>query len=268
MKATVITTLPAFAAERARWEELYRADPRSQVFLSWAWLAAYLPQVRHPWTILVLREDAALAAALPLLVRPMPHRRLPLARELAFAGDPLADYEGLLCRPGREREALDAFAAGIEAMGWERAAFADVRDPRFGALVERLARHAAVREEAPAAALAFDLPADYGAFLAGLSKPTRRATQRLLKQLPAERPDVRVTEPGADDADAHVAAVVGLNADRFGSTSLRRGRLTALLRGALAERLRPPAGRLGRRRTRSPAGRRSSTRCAGRSGCT
>lgn len=251
MHASVIGSLPAFAAERERWDDLYAADPQSQVFLSAAWLSAYLPGVRHPWTILVVREQAALIAALPLLVRPLPHRRIPLARELAFAGDPLADYEGLLCRPGREAEAVAAFAGAIEAMAWDRAAFGDVRDSRFTALVERLGRRAALRENPPATCLAFGLPADYATFLAGLSKPSRRATQRLLK-LQAERPALRFTAlppgaaapagpapagPGGDAAadpglDDHVAAVVGLNADRFGSTSLRRDRLTALLRAA------------------------------------
>ncbi len=39
---------------------------------------------------------------------------------------------------------------------------------------------------------------------------------------------------------------MGLNADRFGSTSLRRDRLTALLRAAHAHRLRAPASGVGR----------------------
>jgi CelD/BcsL family acetyltransferase involved in cellulose biosynthesis len=233
VNATVIASLPAFAAEGDRWADLYRADPLSQVFLSGAWLAAYLPGVRDPWSVLVLREGDELVAALPLQLRPLPHRRLPLARELAFATDPLADYQGLLCRPGREDEALDAFAAAIEAMRWDRAAFSDVRDPRFAGLVERLAGRAAVREEPPAACLAFDLPTDYETFLAGLSKPTRRATQRLLKSLAADHPDVRVSGPDeGGDLGAHVDAMVALNGDRFGSTSLRRDRLRALLRAA------------------------------------
>lgn len=234
MHASVIASLPAFAAERERWDDLYQADLQAQVFLSRAWLSAYLPDVRHPWRILVLREGEALVAALPLLLRPVPHRRLPLARELAFASDPLADYQGLLCRPGREAEAVAAFAAAIEALPWDRAVFADVRDPRFAALVARLGRHAAVREDPPATCLAFALPPDYATFLAGLSKSTRRATQRLHK-LQADRPALRTTALGpgeAEDAGPHVDAVVGLNADRFGSTSLRRERLRALLRNA------------------------------------
>ena len=176
MHASVIASLPAFAAERERWDDLYRADSQAQVFLSRAWLSAYLPDLRHPWRILVLREGEALLAALPLLVRPVPHRRLPLARELAFASDPLADYQGLLCRPGREAEAVAAFAAAVEDMTWDRAVFADVHDPRFAALAERLGRHAALREDPPATCLSFTLPPSYEAFLAGLSKPTRRAT--------------------------------------------------------------------------------------------
>jgi hypothetical protein len=83
--------------------------------------------------------------------------------------------------------------------------------------------------------LAFALPADYETFLAGLSKPTRRSTQRLLKGLADDNPDVLVSGPDAGgDLDAHVDAMVALNGDRFGSTSLRRDRLRALLRAAHA----------------------------------
>ena len=88
-----------------------------------------------------------------------------------------------------------------------------------------------MREAEPATCLAFDLPADYATFLAGLSKPTRRATQRLLTTFAERQPGVRIADADSD-ADAQIEAVVGLNAERFGSTGLRRNRLLALLRAA------------------------------------
>ncbi len=235
MEAAVITTVDTFVAERERWEALYRADPQAQMFLSWAWLAAYLPGVRDAWEIHVLRDEDAFVAALPLLIRPLPHRRLPFARELAFAGDPLADYRGMLCRTGRTDEATAAFAAAILALEWDRADFDDVRDERFAPLVAQVVRggRAELRQGESAACPSLELPADYPAFLAGLSKPTRRATQRLPRFI-AQQPQMATSRPGPADAEAHVRAVVGLNADRFGSSALRRGRLTSLLRAAHA----------------------------------
>ncbi|HYZ16571.1 MAG TPA: hypothetical protein VE591_09230, partial [Candidatus Acidoferrum sp.] len=69
MEETTISSLAAFDAERERWEDLYRSDRHAQLFLSWAWLHAALPQIHHPWTILTLRENDRLVAALPLSTR-------------------------------------------------------------------------------------------------------------------------------------------------------------------------------------------------------
>ena len=185
MQYLAITSLEQLAAHRDAWDALYRADPRAQLFLSSAWLRAHLALVPAGWTIHVLRDGDEFVAALPTATRPIPHPALPIARELRFPTDPLADYQSMLCRPGREREAIAAFVERLAAARWDRIALRHVHDPRIAELAERLARRSDVRlrQGAPATCYQLDLPATYDEFLERLSKPTRRATKRGLKML-------------------------------------------------------------------------------------
>lgn len=235
VERTTISALGAFEAERERWEDLYRSDPHAQLFLSWDWLRAYLPQVEHPWTICLLREGERLTAALPLTTRAVPHRLLPITRELRFAADPFADYEGMLCRPGSERAASDAFGEMIAALPWDTAVFADISDARFIDILALLrGQGVAVAENESARCFAIELPGDYDSFLKSLSKPTRRRTTTPLKTLYAQLPALRTTasdEAGAD-VDAHVDAIVRLNTTRWSASPRRAARLGALLRTA------------------------------------
>ena len=133
-----ITTRKEFEAERSRWEQLYRADPRGQIFLSWEWLHAYLRIAGRGWTILLVRDGETLVAALPIKVRGVPSALLPIARELAFLTEPVADYQGMLCLPGRENEVVDAFSRAIGRLHWDRATLRDLHDSRVVDVLERL----------------------------------------------------------------------------------------------------------------------------------
>jgi CelD/BcsL family acetyltransferase involved in cellulose biosynthesis len=219
-----ITTLNGFEAERARWERLYRADPHGQVFLSWSWLRAYFAQARHRWTILVLRDGDELVAALPLQVRSVPARALPIARELAFATEPVADYQGMLCAPNREAEAVARFGAAIRAMRWDRASMRDVADPRILDLIARLrGANDAVAVTGETRCRRAVLPADWDTFAAGLGSGTRATTTRSVRKMREEFPGIRVSEPTDADIDAHVEAMVVVNHRRWGG-NLRRAR--------------------------------------------
>lgn len=237
MKATTISTLGAFEAERDSWDDLYRSDPHAQLFLSWRWLRAYLPQVEHPWAIFLLREGERLVAALPLITRNIPHRLLPIARELRFTCDPFADYEGTLCRPGAEDAVSEAFTEMLAQLPWNRAVFADVSDARFVQILAPLrGRGIVVAEQEPARCFAIELPDDYDTFLKGLSKSTRRRTTTPLKSLHAELPALRITQSDEAGADlkAHVDAIIHLNTTRWSASERRAERLRALLHGTHA----------------------------------
>ncbi len=225
-----------FDALRPAWDELRRSDPQATVFLSSGWLRAFLSMSPTPWSILTLREGGRLIAALPLSLRAAPHRRVPIARELTFASEPFADYQGLLCAPGHEDAAIEAFASMVRAMPWDRARFPDVQDARFAAVVDRLEADGITVERtvAPPCSI-IDLPADWNTYLATLSKPTRRGTLRPLKVLAAELPEFRISDATPQDAEAHIAAMLDISAMRWGSTRARRRKYERLFRAAFAE---------------------------------
>src|SRR5665213_1428092 len=173
----IVDTLSAFDALRPEWDELRRADRNATVFLSSPWLRAFLSMTPTPWSILTLRHSGRLVGAFPISLRNAPHRQVPIAREITFASEPFADYQGILSAPQHESAVVEAFASMVHALRWDRARFPDVQDERFAAIVERLAANGAAVERAPATPCSIiDLPDDWHTYLATLSKPTRRST--------------------------------------------------------------------------------------------
>jgi CelD/BcsL family acetyltransferase involved in cellulose biosynthesis len=230
-----VDDLTGFDALRSAWDDLRRADPYASVFLSSAWLRAFLAVSPLPWSILALRDGGRLAGALPISLRGSPHPKLPVARQLTFASAPFADYQGMLCRPDDEAEVVDRFAAALSATPWDIASFTDVLDPRFAAIVERLRDGGAtLREFETTPCSAIDLPADWESLLARLSKPTRRSTLRPMKMIAEGIPNWRATGATAADADAHIEAILDLNALRWGTTADRNEKYRRLFRATFA----------------------------------
>ncbi len=236
MERIPIETLGAFDAIRPEWDELRRADPHATVFLTSGWLRAFLAMSPTPWSILTLRADGVLVAALPISVRGAPHHWLPLGHVLTFASAPFADYQGMLCRPEHQDAAIEAFAQALRALPWQRADLPDVHDPRIGTLVQRLIGAGALLHELPAAPChRIDLPPEWEAYLATLSKPTRRGTLRTAKQMAEELPLGRASFADASNLDLHIDAVLQLNALRWGTSAARYAKYRRLFRAAFAE---------------------------------
>ena len=233
MERLQIADADRFADERIRWERLYERDPHAQVFLSWAWLRSFLPIAAGGWRIIVLHEGGEFVAALPIAIRPVPSRFLPLARELTFASDPLGDYQGLLCVPGREADVLRELTAVISRLRWDRAAFREVVDDRVSPMLHGVAATAlTVEREQRSAQIA--LPKTWDDFLASVGASTRRNIRRTFAHVHAELPALRITRATANDLDAHVDALVGLNHQRWGGNLARRARYGTLFRNAFA----------------------------------
>src|ERR1700681_2557341 len=205
-----ITTLNGFEAERERWERLYRADALGHVFLSWPWLRAFLAHAAPGWTILALRDGDDLVAALPLTIRAVPSRMLPIARELSFVAEP------------------------IRAMHWDRGSFRDVADARFVALLERLRGGGdAIATTGQTRCLRAQLPPTWDAYLKTLGGGTRGTTMRSMRRLHTDFANFRVTSPCDADVDAHVDAVVRTNHARWGGNLARsRSKYGRLFRAA------------------------------------
>ena len=233
MERLQIADADRFADERIRWERLYEQDQHAQVFLSWAWLRSFLPIAAGGWRIIVLHEGGDFVAALPLAIRAVPSRYVPLARELTFASDPLGDYQGMLCVPGREAEVLRELTAesaaalgpGVVSRGGGRPRVRDA-SRRRGDGDDR---------GRPAALAQIALPATWDEYLASVGASTRRNVRRTFAHLHGELPALRVTRATAADLGAHVDALVGLNHLRWGGNLARaRTRYGTLFSNAFA----------------------------------
>lgn len=220
-----IRSISELGRARGAWESLYLADRHRQVFLSWPWLSAYLPTSRYAWTILALREEGNLIAALPLAASGFPTPRFAIDRELHMGANPSGDYTGMLCVPHREDDAIEAFARAIALPGWENFNLTDTRDPRMERLAHRIAE--LVRGEVALVAehrcWSIPLPSTWEEYICErLDAKARKNTLRAMRRV-AELPGFRFSEATASDADRHIEAVISLKHQRFGG-KLRRWR--------------------------------------------
>ena len=232
MEVERITTLAEFDAERARWEELERADPHVTVFMTWAWLRAYLPAARMRWSILVVREGGAAIAYLPIA-----QNGFFLDRELFLGANPAADYAGMLALPERADAAILALADALLERRWDGLNLLDVSDPRIEALVNRLVeRGLRVEARDETRCLSCELPDTWEEYITKrISAKTRVNMVRVERRLAEALPGFRISEPTADDVDAHVDAMVTVHHKRQGG-NLKRAhrRVGTLLRNAYA----------------------------------
>ncbi len=208
-----VTTIEAFERERAAWEAIERVDPHVSVFTTWRWLRAYLPIARHRWTILALREGADTLAYLPIA-----RNGSIVDRELFLGGNPTADYTGMVALPGREHEAVDAFARALKREPADGVNFHDVRDPRVEALAERLVeRGLRLESTEESRCLSCELPDTWDEYVTNrISAKTRVNMLRVERRLAEALPNFRISEPADADVDLHVEAMVRVNHARWG----------------------------------------------------
>lgn len=217
MRIDVIDTVDAFFRLKDDWNAVYDTDPDAQLFLSWDWLAGWLPHLASPWLVLAARDDRTSAAPyvafFPLRIEVKADRTGHLTNELKMGGSYAADYTGLIARPDVEARAIAAFARHIKQMRW---ATFNIDNFRGSALrVRQLMAHFS---SASFAATALDrinkqdqidnticpyasLPPDWDMYLDTLSANTRQKIRRFLKLADAGGP-YRITHATPDTVQA------------------------------------------------------------------
>lgn len=225
-----IEGLEHFEAERESWERLERADPLASIFTSWRWLRAYRPVAKYRAFVLALRDGGETIAYLPLA-----RGGSLFDRELFLGGNPAADYAGMIADPARAEAAIGAFADALLAERWDGFNAMDVADPRLETLVRRLVDRGLKIEstdETPGRACA--LPDTWEQYITErISSKTRVNMVRVERRLAEALPGFRISEPTAQDIDAHVEAMIAVNHARWGGNAGKaRRRYGGLFRGA------------------------------------
>jgi CelD/BcsL family acetyltransferase involved in cellulose biosynthesis len=198
MRVDIIDSAKALAGLRAEWEAVYEADPEAQFFLSWTWMAGWLPSLNRPWFVLAARpeaEDSAYAAFFPLWIDTKERKSGGFYNNLYMGGNYTADYTGFICRPEQEQRVLPAFADRLRQLNWTnlRLEFLRASERRTQLFLEafpdrefsiseinRIGKDGIDNSLCPFASL----PADWEAYLSDrLSANSRQKFRRLLRQI-------------------------------------------------------------------------------------
>jgi CelD/BcsL family acetyltransferase involved in cellulose biosynthesis len=221
-----ITTFEQLDTLRARWNDLYVQDSQANFFLSWEWMRACLATQRKPWMVLGAREpNGPYAALLPLRIERFPSIGPAVNRELALAGNPRADYTGMLGLAGAQAQFLPALAREIGDLRWDNFTLKDYADDRIAALIalfERDGFRVAVAERTPSPYV--ELPATWEEYVSSRSYATRRTIRNKLRRIES-LPGYRLHYAAPDEAGAAIEALLRINSRRW-KKSLSKRRAT------------------------------------------
>jgi len=131
MLIDIIEEIVEFERLQSNWDSVYAADPESQFFLSWIWLAQLLTRRPENWCVLAARQTASsddYVAFLPLrLSKRFSKSRNATVDEVHMCGNHWADYTGLICRPEFDESAIPALATYLKKMNWAKLHFENIR---------------------------------------------------------------------------------------------------------------------------------------------
>ncbi len=248
MRIDIIDGLQAFAELRPAWEAVYDADPEAQFFLSWTFLSGHFRSLSDSWFVLAARPDenrSDYVAFFPLRIRTAERKDGGFFNHVFMAGNYVADYTGLICRPEFEEQAIPALASCVRQLNWTELHFENVMvsQRRFELFVQRFAKHDFELREldrrkpdgidnsiCPVATLG----ADWDAYLDNkLSASTRQKIRRLLRQLD-ESTDFRITHATAETIDRDIDILFRFWVERWGAGKGKRlARIVKTHRAAL-----------------------------------
>jgi CelD/BcsL family acetyltransferase involved in cellulose biosynthesis len=203
---------------REAWESTYRLDRCASVFLTWAWIRAWVdvgPFRR--WAVLASRESpgSPWVAFLPISIRgDHSALRMDQMREIHMVGDPAADYTGFVCHPDYQRQAIEAIADHLyHKVSWDRLRFREVNDPRLEIFLNRLPKLGAVVREKPGTCCPYILlPRTWDEFLQQhVSYESRKSLRKKMRMVERE---CRLTHLNGENHREQIEALLKMAAMR------------------------------------------------------
>ncbi|MFN3348031.1 GNAT family N-acetyltransferase [Pseudorhodoplanes sp.] len=240
MLIDVIDNLASFERARPEWDEVYGADPDAQFFLSWIWMAQWIPLLSGPWAILAARPhaNAKYVAFFPLRWR-LKEERSGFHNELSMMGNSAADYTGFICKPDYDTRAIAAIARYIKRLNWRRINLENVRttEARLKALLSnfsdkrfdtrQLTRVNKSDNIDNCICPAVSLPGDWDSYLAArTSANMRQKVRRFLRQVESD-PALRITHSHGEDVERDLKTLLDFWAVKWGAR--KGGRLSTII---------------------------------------
>lgn len=244
MRVDVISSREELQGLRKNWEELYRADPEAQYFLSWPFISDYFRRFEGRWFILAARSGSASSpyvALMPLRLGTMLNSKEGFFyNEIHMGGAYVADYTGAICDPQFAQASMAAFAKHLKKMHWarlhltdlrmssarERTFFKNLQDERL--TTREISRFDKIDNVDNSRCPFAELPETWEAYLERkVSANTRQKLRRLLRKVEGSG-EFRITLPDVSTIDRDVDILLGFWRTKWGP---RKGnRLAGILR--------------------------------------
>lgn len=224
MRVDVISSRNDLNGLRQNWDDLYRADPDAQYFLSWPFISAFFRKFEGEWFVLAARRgpgQSPYVALMPLrLATEFNNKAGYFHNEIHMGGAYVADYSGALCAPEFAQAAMSAFAKHLRKMHWSKLHLTDLRmsQGRERAFLQNLEdRRLVVRELSQVQERdnidngrcpSVELPETWDAYLEQkVSSNTRQKLRRLLRK--AEESDqFRITLPDSSTIERDIGILL------------------------------------------------------------
>jgi len=232
MRIDVISSHEDLERLKANWEELYRADPDAQYFLSWPFISTYIRRFPGRWFVLAARSGSGSSpyvALMPLRLGTMMNGKTGLFyNEIHMGGAYVADYTGAVCAPEFAQAAMAAFAKHLRKMHWarlhltdlrmsparERAFFKNLDDERL--TVREVSRWDKIGNIDNSICPFAELPETWEAYLEKkVSANTRQKLRRLLRKVEGSE-DFRITLADASTIERDIEILLGFWRTKWG----------------------------------------------------
>lgn len=231
MLIDIIDDMEALQRHKENWNAVYQADPESNFFLSWIWMASWLESISETWYVLAAKPDSqstSYVAYFPIQLWSEPVDKARFINTIRMGGERFSGYHGLICEPAHEDKAIPAIAEKLLTFNWAQLhldrflappdrlkLFTDVfSGPRFD---HRIYRTPSEKDDVDMFTYPYiELPDDWETYLMShMGTKTRRNARSALRSL--DSGDRYVTHATKDSIERDIDTILGFWEKRWGA---------------------------------------------------
>ena len=203
-----ITKLSSFKKIKKDWEQLYKSDPNSNLYISWLWLYSLFSTSTFKWAVLAVKnvDSSSYVAFYPFKNDNRGSFGIYPIHRIVYAGKPIAAYSGFLCSPDFESEAIRLLASYIQSsLRWDIFLIDWTKDPRLDSFLSSFPDSKfSIDVSKGLTSLCITLPDDYQSYLnINVRKETRRKIRRRTRFIQRDE-RYKITYSTADTIDRDI----------------------------------------------------------------
>lgn len=209
-----INDLATFKDLKSNWEQLYKSDVNSQIFISWSWLFNYLSTTNASWLVLGVKNSITsdYVAFLPLQINLLGRFGIYPIREIVYLGKPHSVYPGFLCSTEFENVAIPMLGEYMQSnLRFDIIRLTWILDPRSDIFMDSFKIHKySVESQSSHKALRIQLPDTYQNYLDNyFGRVSRRMIKRRTRYIQSNK-NYRMDNTTAGTLDVNVDALCNL----------------------------------------------------------